>query len=50
MESYEKFYKRVLEYVCVQSALDRALTEEAAGEEVRAGFWGRRGARKGLHI
>eukprot|EP00798_Chlamydomonas_sp_ICE-L_P022971 gene22971-30160_t len=36
MESYEKFYKRVFEYVCVQTGMDRALNDTAAGDEVRA--------------
>lgn len=34
MPSYEKFYKRVMEYVCTEAGLERAMTEIVAGEEV----------------
>lgn len=36
VQAYEKLHKLVVEYVCVQSRLDRALSDEPAAEEVRA--------------
>lgn len=36
MESYEKFYKRVFEFVARKSGMDRAMSEVAAADEVRA--------------
>lgn len=43
VQAYEKLHKLVVEFVCVQNNLQRALVDAAAGEEVRAGsgFWSR---------
>ena len=35
MQTYEKLYKLIIEYICVQSGLERAIADEAAAEEVR---------------
>ena len=37
VQSYERLHKIVIEYVCRQAGLDRALADEAAGEEVSEG-------------
>ncbi len=36
MQSFERLHKIIIEYVCRQAGLDRALVDEAAAEEVRA--------------
>ena len=35
MQAYEKLHKLIIEYICVQSGLERAIADEAAAEEVR---------------
>ncbi|GAX72985.1 hypothetical protein CEUSTIGMA_g437.t1 [Chlamydomonas eustigma] len=36
MQAYEKLHKLIIEYICKKVGLDRALSDEFAGEEVRA--------------
>ena len=34
MQSYDKLHKLIIEYVCIQAGLERALTDEVAADEV----------------
>jgi hypothetical protein len=36
MQAYEKLHKLIVEYVCKKDGLDRAISDEYAGDEVRA--------------
>lgn len=36
LDAYEKFYQRMMEYVCCKTGLERGMTDELAKQEVRA--------------